>query len=1207
MFDFNDSLDGARIDTLADKNPAIKNLLTENPELRNPFNDILHADELDASEFDVYIDRIPEEGIKVASASGSLIEFLARQALKFAEKRKVLVRPLPPPAIRDTPQSTLKSSTALTPPKELDPAEIDAFIRNQNTLAEQVSKVVPKYGPAESVAEGDTVEEIASSVGMPPPSIGHNSSMFSDEGNDLFQSAIPTKKRSVKQYIASVRETNLSIDRIVYEIFDETHGFKMLEEAGNIEGPGGAPLRFEGNFLKEIMPGVSNPKLKIIGRGGKSPYMNARLLRTIKDIIDHQFQRNTLQWNGAKDELVPTGPGFAISLEALSGKQEVDDFFKYMAALRAQHLYVTRDIVTALTSTAERRRINTDNIARGNANPVFEETRERLAGFNQRQLNFAVRNNLISDESMVALLDKNPDYVPLIQTEINRVTGLPVTRGNSKVTKKISGLSKKQIAQANTGEKIFTVAEIMPALLRNTALFTELGMKNHSMNVTFDFIRNMDPDLAKEWATEITDTKRIRSFQVDVETIQKSLNKAAEEAGVEEIDVINIPEGVVQLLAFDRMSPTDGNVVMELVKGKPVYWEINNPILFGSFQDMGMGSQRFAASDAFMRSSPVRAAQHVKNIYTRLVTANPAFAFIANPSRDIVGSIMQSSDEVRMINPLAGTLKMLMGLIGERNNATAQFFLDGGGLNTMFDGTEESQRKLLIAQKDFSGGILLPNVRYVTNPGNAIKAAWKFYESVISAVEYGPRRQEHDVALSKGASGREAGFLSRNPSTDFNMRGANIFLSMLTSTTPFTRPALTGMYTTYKAAKSDFWKWSAKAGILVSIPAVYLWAKNHNDPTYNDFPDHLKDTHHMVRVGWMDITNKEGQIEQVGEYVAIPKAHEYAVLDNFTRGFLDTIYTKHGPEFTDLLLRNIMMLSPVAIEMPFAGSQGSAPVPVPQILKPFIEHGTGFKMLAGTPIIPEHLQGMEKKHLQNQPWTPQILTDLAKSIAKSTGVEMSPMMLEHYIVGYTGRLGRYSLEFADSMVEFFGEDSDNEQPNPKVLASLYGIFDIKEDDLIAGRFFHGFPLSKTQSITDLYKFREEARAINKEHDKLVQLLEDRAPDAKQDLNEFLKDPINNYMLTQMPITTKKLEEINNLNRAINRVRTNPSLTGDQKTREMDRITNQRNLLARKFANTIRDVTAGLKETFYQEDIKVNQTPIAPVKNFDNMNSSYSTR
>lgn len=280
--------------------------------------------------------------------------------------------------------------------------------------------------------------------------------------------------------------------------------------------------------------------------------------------------------------------------------------------------------------------------------------------------------------------------------------------------------------------------------------------------------------------------------------------------------------------------------------------------------------------------------------------------------------------------------------------------------------------------------------------GNPVEVLRKLSE--IS--EQGTRLGEFKRGLKKGASLPQAALASRDVTLDFSRIGAKT--KSANKAIAFFNVAVQSMDKLVRQFKDRPVATPVKTTVAVTLPSVLLYFLNSDRPEYNELPQWERDTNWHVYIPGQD------------EPVRIPKPFELGV----TAG-----------TFFERLLRSLKDNDPKAFEG-YAKQvvDGFSPSVIPTLLGPWIEAYANKDMFTKAPIVPKREENLLPKD-QFGPYT--------SSIARKVGekINTSPRVVENYITGYLGTLGRYGLQAADNAYKMATGDKTPERPD----AGLAGV------------------------------------------------------------------------------------------------------------------------------------------------------------------------
>nr|MBP8277532.1 hypothetical protein [Propionivibrio sp.] len=273
--------------------------------------------------------------------------------------------------------------------------------------------------------------------------------------------------------------------------------------------------------------------------------------------------------------------------------------------------------------------------------------------------------------------------------------------------------------------------------------------------------------------------------------------------------------------------PAGSNVVAVLKGGKPMWYEVGDPILHRALTAIDRPPMHWLTKWLGM---PKRVGQMA-------ITLTPDF-MLANVARDtIMGSVMSRSGFRPVVDSLQG-----MRLRMTNDPLYKDYIANGGGLSSLFLDEHHLRTKL---EKFYTRqGI---DYRTVLDTPDKILS---FVETLGDSFEMSTRLGEYKRAIGKGEHPRHAAYQGREVSTDFAMRGDSKALGFLYDTVMFLRPAVVSMDRLFRGVAHDPNKAAigAKTAML-ALSSVGLYLLNRDDPRYADLPDWDRDANWHFFVG----------------------------------------------------------------------------------------------------------------------------------------------------------------------------------------------------------------------------------------------------------------------------------------------------------------------------------------------------------------------
>ena len=849
------------------------------------------------------------------------------------------------------------------------------------------------------------------------------------------------------------------LDRFIAGTLDAWHGFKRAEQ-------------------------------DLLGKTAKDlpAYMAVRLLAGNRMLIRAVYERGTVNWRPNGD-LYFTGTGLR---EVFSEVMEnLDLAMTYFAGRRAKEL---------MSQGREQ------NFSRGQVqamldleieHPEFKRAFEKWQSFNQRMLDFAQTSGVISGETREKLDEMGRDYVPFYRI-IEEVTGEKLATGK-KFMKRLTG---------GTGN----VNDVFENITTNVQLLIDASMKNMAKQQIYNLVGHVKG--GANYAAKIP--TEIKTTWIDKKQIVDALKKAEVE-----IDPDNL-EDVMTFFTFGH-PPKGKNIDVVFYQGKPVYYEIADPLFLRSVQ--AFGTKPLALG--------LRVLGGAKTLLTRMVTMSFDFMYV-NGIRDTLSAFLLSKSGFKPgLDSVRGFKSRLL-----QDNAYWEAMINGVGMSTFAHG--ESQQLRYQMEKFYTEkGI---DINTVLDTPARLLDAW---DELASATEYAARLQEYKNLRAKGVSARKAAFAGREVSTDFALRGDSEFVRLFTATVPFLGARLQGLYRLGRAVApgklgaygegESALRLATKATIGLVLPSMALYALNHDDERYKRLPDWVRDLHWVILIPGSE------------RVYLIPKPFEFgAFFGSMPERMMEYAETENGTKFVKAMgwiLQN-------QLEMGIT----------PQIIKPTLDVLMN-KKWTGSPIVPEDLKDVEA-FAQYRPWTSDTMVAMGKAL------DMSPLKLEALMQGYFGTIGSYVMMISDS---WFRAASGNPAPTKRL-----------DEYPVLRRMMRDAPLRYTQYQDDFYEMSKEVSTVVNTYalfmkDGRVKELLEYMQEGKAKPKEGETTPIPLTRRESLFGVSKTVDQMKALAGTINRqlrvIQLDPNLSSDEKRRRMDNVLREQESLYRQ---SVRDIEPALR-------------------------------
>ncbi|EPD8217351.1 LPD38 domain-containing protein [Yersinia enterocolitica] len=571
--------------------------------------------------------------------------------------------------------------------------------------------------------------------------------------------------------------------------------------------------------------------------------------------------------------------------------------------------------------------------------------------------------------------------------------------------------------------------------------------------------------------------------------------------------VVNLADtGVLEVIEspnkmdFERIGK---DVVKVFVDGQEKLVQVNDPELYRAFTMIDLER----SNSTFMK-----AARTAKKVLTVSTTSMPDF-IIRNFMRDSIHSWAINKDGFK---PVTASWAGFKKALRTDDNLVDMMFAGatfGGGYSNVYDpaSTAKTIRSVLRRKgyndsqiHEFESSI----VRNSKEVMDKVELGLHKYKNLSEAAENANRLATYEAAIKSGKSKAQAAFESRDL-MDFSMMGASNIMINLSDMLPFFNARMQGLSKLGRGIKENP-REVLKRGGMITAASLALMALNWDDKRYEELQDWDKDTYWHAWIG--------------GQHIRFPKPFEIGLMfgtlpERFIRalGGKDT-----GAKFGKLVAHNFM--------------ETMAFNPIPQVAMPIAEAYVNYDFFKGGPI-----ENMADSNLMAGARYNDQTSLLMREVGEATN--MSPKMLDHIVMGYTGSLGGYVMGATNLLMrnlKDYGETPSMRLDELPVIKS----------------FFRGSdPAKSTQFTEDFYRMMTEANQINSTINSL------RKQGRGDDANELIED--NRGKLSQRQGLTATQKQVKALNAQIEMMRRDRILTADQKREKIDRLMATRNKLVQQ--------------------------------------------
>ena len=641
----------------------------------------------------------------------------------------------------------------------------------------------------------------------------------------------------------------------------------------------------------------------------------------------------------------------------------------------------------------------------------FQDGAANLKVFTDELLEYQVRSGLLSEEDASKILKANEFFIPLYrQTK------------PTKITKAISKQMEKILRTARPGAK----------QLAKTKQEGDINLYDNLITYVYKAVNGADRNRAKIALYEmINKAKKLR--QLDPDAVIKKTNYAVEnkkaigavikkryeDAGFK---IIGDSEGKLPNLdvavfgsTFKKLDQTNF-VDIVYVNGKQTAYEILNKDLAEAFVSFGDDTMRTLNKglEAFGISGYSRIASRAITYAPPFVAFNAIRDTLAGTVNSVFGMVNRNG--VGFVPGFTSVKAFIKSFI--LNDQYRKAMISGMGYSSRAD----TERLLHLSSKELvKFGTKAESRLYAGSLKRLSKmlgGGWRGWKEFVSRVEYATRMGEYELARKAGLSEVASGFLGREVSTDFGMRGSNKFLKSLSRNTMFLNAGLQGLYRTGRLAFEGTVKDRARVASTIAAtiiaPEMYLYFKNRDIPQYQRLDERIKQLNYVIPT-YENINGKE----VFDGFIFIPKPYDLGVFANISVALVKGIGEKTPELGLRYALQSIGNIIPA--------------IPIPTAFVPAAELIFNRNFYTGGTVL-----GMYERQLvdtlQYRPQTREIAKILANFLSNMRGVfkinepvgaekdyVLSPLHIDYLIGSYATGILQYPF---DMINDIFFETAD---------------------------------------------------------------------------------------------------------------------------------------------------------------------------------------
>lgn len=433
------------------------------------------------------------------------------------------------------------------------------------------------------------------------------------------------------------------------------------------------------------------------------------------------------------------------------------------------------------------------------------------------------------------------------------------------------------------------------------------------------------------------------------------------------------------------------------------------------------------------------------------------------------------------IDMFRGLGEIITSKVKGKESAFTDWLKDGGANSSLWSITRDFTQEMIRETQ------VVPTNNAIKNPGkhwkdiaqllsplslakNTYKGMLGFTENLDAATRVGVYMK----AIKAGYDPKEAAFISRRSTIDFNRAGATI--KSVNSIIAFLNARVQGLSLAANAIASDPVTTISKLIQGIVVPSAMLALVSNDIMQSNTKPeDDLYELAEALRERptWRRAAYWAVPVPALGVVLEIPKPHEYATaLALPMESFVDWLYKQGTPEENTFLEQ----LS----DNGFVSGMYDTMVPnvIPTPLVAPNEIFTNYSFFTGSNIVPARLENVVPA-LQYKPGTSTTARMISEAIFKidpsiSSNPRsrfFSPLGIDHLVRGWTGPVGQSLVKVLDAAIEATGAYDGPIKPATTMA-----------DMPFFSTFMTKYPSMSAHSIE---KFNEEAKALSQRYNSIV--------------------------------------------------------------------------------------------------------------------------
>jgi len=511
-----------------------------------------------------------------------------------------------------------------------------------------------------------------------------------------------------------------------------------------------------------------------------------------------------------------------------------------------------------------------------------------------------------------------------------------------------------------------------------------------------------------------------------------------------------------------------------------------------------------------------RVAGKFKNALTVGVTANPAFK-IRNLIRDSMAALAQNK---MSLNPAKAVSNLGTGtaIMWKKDQQYASL-LAGRGLirfGTILDGNSSRYMDKLINSGVKAGTIVDTKEKMADMLAQMV--GW--YNELGDISEGANRASLYHQMIKEGSSHAEAAYAARDM-LDFNSRGTAKAVRFLAQVVPFFNARVQGLYKMARAGKADPHRMGSVIG-AAALASIILMLTYQDDEDWKKREDWDRDNYWWFKIA--------------GTAWRIPKPFEVGVIATLAERGAEVMASDEmtGKRFSERLWAAV--------------TQTLAMNPVPQMFKPLVDLYADTDSFSGRSIEGPTLDRLEptERYRGGTSDVAKVLSKAGQATTDTIGANfLSPVQVDYLVRGYFGWLGTSAVTATDYMGRALRETPA--RPEMKL-----------RDIFLAGNFVESLPSGSSRYMTEFY---DQAKEVQEAYASMSKKYKEGNVEDGEVINQReAKGNLEGYnkaAFKYQDAMSSYAAEIRRIERE-----TSPDWTPKKKREEIDRLTTERNRLAK---------------------------------------------